>query len=281
MSQAPGGLTEPWLVALDVDGTVLHEDETLSPAVVAAVRQASAAGHEVTLATGRSWSTARGVLDALQLRPEYVVCANGAVIMRQDPDMAASPDGYRRELVETFDPAPVLKLIRDGVPGGRFMVEDAQGQRYYTEGMGEWNLIGAKRVDLDEMARIRVTRVVCVSPEHSTDEFIELVSALGLHQVSYSVGYTAWLDVAPTGVNKATAIERVRDWMGVPRDRVLAAGDGRNDLELLSWAGEHGRAVAMGQAPEDVRAVATEVTHAVTEDGLVPVLHSLPGVRAS
>ena len=45
-----------WLVALDIDGTVLHEDGTLSSAVIAAVRQARDNDHEVMLATGRSAS---------------------------------------------------------------------------------------------------------------------------------------------------------------------------------------------------------------------------------
>ncbi len=46
--------TERLLIALDVDGTVLLEDETLSPGVVEAITHAHRAGHEVMLATGRS-----------------------------------------------------------------------------------------------------------------------------------------------------------------------------------------------------------------------------------
>lgn len=47
---------QPWLVALDIDGTVFHEDGTLSQAVIDTVQTARALGHEVTLATGRSVS---------------------------------------------------------------------------------------------------------------------------------------------------------------------------------------------------------------------------------
>jgi hydroxymethylpyrimidine pyrophosphatase-like HAD family hydrolase len=55
----------------------------------------------------------------------------------------------------------------------------------------------------------------------------------------------------------------------VPRAHVLAIGDGFNDVEMLEWAG---RGVAMGQAPEQVRAVADDVTGTVAEDGLVAEL---------
>ena len=80
---------------------------------------------------------------------------------------------------------------------------------------------------------------------------------MGLHKVSYSIGWTAWLDIAPDGVNKATAMERVRHALGIPRAHVVAVGDGRNDIELLQWAGAEGRGVAMGQAPDEVKAAAT------------------------
>lgn len=269
---------ETWLVALDVDGTVIHEDETLTAVVTDAIARVRDAGHIVTLATGRSWETTRPILDALGLEPEYVVSANGAITMKRDPDVDG---GYRREFVETFDPGPVLARIRDGLPDGRFMVEDATGRRFYTEGMQDWNLQNATRVDFDDLANTPVTRVVVVSPGHEPDEFVALIESLGLHQVSYAIGWTAWLDIAPDGVNKGTALARVCDILGIPRERVLAVGDGRNDIEMFEWVREGGRAVAMGQAPVEVKAAANEITDPVLEDGLVPALEQLPGLSLS
>lgn len=266
-------MTEPWLVALDIDGTLIHEDETLTEPVRLAVHRARDAGHVVTLATGRSWETTRHILQALELTPEYVVCANGAVTMIRDEAM---PARYRRDLVETFDPGPVLDRIRSALPDGRFMVEDAEGNRLYTEGMHQWELANATMVDFSELAHAPVSRVVVVSPEHEPEEFISVIESLGLHQVSYAIGWTAWLDIAPDGINKGTALERVREILGIPRERVLAVGDGRNDIEMFEWAGASGRAVAMGQAPAELKAVATEVTGDVWSDGLVAVLDAIP-----
>ena len=108
------------------------------------------------------------------------------------------------------------------------------------------------------------------------DEFLAAVELMGLHQVSYNVGWTAWLDIAPEGVNKSTALERVRVALEVPGERVIVAGDGRNDIEMLSWAASvGGRAVAMGQAPDDVTSVATEVTGTDLDDGLATALAAL------
>lgn len=263
---------EHWLVVLDVDGTILHEDQTLSDATIEAMRAVRDAGHDLTIATGRSWETTLPVLQVIDVCPDYVVCANGAVTMRRDME---SPDGFSRAVVETFDPRPVLQRIKSGLPDGRFMVEDAGGQRFYTEGMAEWDLRNAIKVEFDALAEVPVTRVVCVSPSHSLEEFLSVVGEMGLHQVSYSIGYTAWLDIAPEGVNKATALERVREWQGVPLERVFAAGDGRNDIEMLQWAARGGRAVVMGQAPDEVIAAGNELTLSVDEDGLAAALADL------
>ena len=87
--------------------------------------------------------------------------------------------------------------------------------------------------------------------------------------MSYSIGYTAWLDIAPHGIDKAHGLQRVTRRMGVGAADVLALGDGRNDIQMLAWAG---RGVAMGNAPAEVRAAADAVTAPVGEDGLVAEL---------
>ncbi len=261
-----------WLVALDIDGTILNEDEHITEPVAEQVRRLQAEGHEVTLATGRSWDTTRTVLESLGLTPEYVVCANGALTLRRDEN---EPDGYRLEHVETFDPADVLARIRPHLPDGRFMVEDATGYRYYTAGMSDWVLTRAEQVEFEDLADRQVTRVVVVSPDHSLEEFLSTVEQMGLHQVTYAIGWTAWLDIAPDGVNKGTALERVRGWLGIPIHRLLVVGDGRNDIDMFTWAGAAGRAVAMGQAPSEVQDAATEVTASIEDDGLALALAGL------
>lgn len=114
-----------------------------------------------------------------------------------------------------------------------------------------------------------VTRVVIRDPAASEDEFVALAHRLGLEGVSYSVGYTAWLDIAPHGVDKAHGLARVCARAGVDAADVLALGDGRNDIEMLSWAG---RGVAMGGAPPELVAVADAVTASLAEEGLIAEL---------
>jgi hydroxymethylpyrimidine pyrophosphatase-like HAD family hydrolase len=86
------------------------------------------------------------------------------------------------------------------------------------------------------------------------------------------VGWTAWLDIAAAGVTKASALEHLRVRLEIEQHLTVAIGDGRNDIEMLGWAG---RGVAMGPAPEDVIAGSNEDTASVYDDGAAHVLRSL------
>jgi len=260
-------MSDRWLVALDIDGTVLREDGSLGDATLAEVRRVSALGHQVMLATGRSVSMTLPVLERLDIVPEYLVCANGAIVLGRD---LAAPVGYDKVRVETFDPAEVLTTIRGHLEQASFAVEDADGLFRYTGSFPDGALAASsERAEFEELLTLRATRVVVISPDHQIDDFLSVVSRMGLHKVSYNVGWTAWLDIAPDGVNKATGLEYVREQLGVPPERTMAIGDGRNDIDMLGWAGV---GIAMGQAPPEVVAAAAETTASDRDDGVAVAL---------
>jgi HAD superfamily hydrolase (TIGR01484 family) len=107
--------------------------------------------------------------------------------------------------------------------------------------------------------------VIIRDPHSSEEEFVELAEKVGLQGTNYFIGWTAWLDLAPEGVSKASALADVAERLGVDRANVLAIGDGRNDTEMIRWAG---RGVAMGQAPLEVQEAADDVTETVHNDGV-------------
>lgn len=261
---------ERLLIALDIDGTVMHETGEISEAVRQQVARVSALGHEVMLSTGRSVAMTLPVLERLSLTPEYVVCSNGAITLTRDAD---DPTGYRRDHVETFDPSRVLTTIRGALEKASYAVEDETGFYRYT-GYFPDSALGAvsEHVPFEKLLVQDATRVVVISPEHDMEDFLTIVEQMGLHQVSYNVGWTAWLDIAPDGVNKSTAMERVRALLDIPRRRVIAMGDGRNDIEMLQWASSEGRGISMGQAPDEVHAAANERTLTDINDGVAVIL---------
>lgn len=265
--------TDRLLIALDIDGTLLDQEGTITDVVARAVARVQDLGHQITLATGRSVSTMMPVLHELGLTPEYAVCSNGAITLRRDESEIS---GYRQEYVETFDPRSVLTTMRHHLANARFAVEDTTGYFRYTDQFPDSSIgHGGEQVEFDGLLEMEATRVVVISPDHDMKDFARVVDGMGLHRVSYAVGWTAWLDIAPEGVNKSTALERVREELDIPRERVVVIGDGRNDIDMLQWAGAQGRGVAMAHAPDDVLAAASEVTTSLHEDGVARVLDSI------
>ncbi len=261
---------EQLLIGLDIDGTIVHEDDSLAPRVLDAVRAVVDAGHIVVLATGRSQATTESTAVRLGIEPSHLVAANGALVLERHGEV------YEAVHVETFDPSQALRTIAQGLPTGSFMVEEPTGHRRYTNGMVDWNLDDGEMVPFEALLEKPALRVVVMSPDHDVDEFLEIDESMGLHKVSYAIGYSSWLDIAPDGVNKATGLEIVGEKLGIPRDRMVVVGDGRNDIDMFRWVVEGGgRAVAMGQAPEEVKDAASDVTGSVEEDGLALVLEGL------
>jgi len=258
------------LVALDIDGTVLTEDGRLGDATVTEISRLRDAGHEIMLATGRSVAMTLPVLERLGITPEYVVCSNGAITLHRDPSATL---GYTREFIETFDPSEVLETIRAALDDAHYAVEDEAGLYRYT-GYFPDGALGASsiKVEFDELLARQATRVVVISPEHAIEDFLSIVEKMGLHKVSYNVGWTAWLDIAPHGVNKSTALERVRELLGIERANVIAIGDGRNDIDMLEWASVEGRGVTMGQAPDEVVEAGNTRTGTDLDDGVAQFL---------
>ena len=257
------------LVGLDIDGTTIHYDGHASDRVRKAVSETIAAGHEVVIATGRSVTGTMPIVELLGLEAGYLVCSNGAVTAQIDPQ---EPHGYRLIDSITFDPRPVLDRLKGAWPDGLVAVEVIGEGYLVSDHFPDGELVGEVRVVPWEELAQPTTRITFRSPSGTAEQFVELAEGLGLHGVNYGVGYTAWLDINPEGVSKAFALEKIREHLEIDLADTVAVGDHRNDLEMLTWAG---RGVAMGQAPDDVKAVANEVTGTVEEDGLAQVLESL------
>ncbi len=265
----------PWgspLVALDIDGTIVHHDGHLSERVAAAIAAVSNAQATVMLATGRSVLATLPVLRQLGLLRSglYAVCSNGAVTVALDP---TSERGYRIHQMVTFDPGPAVKMLAEQIPDAIIAVEEVGVGFKVNRLFPEPDLAERQRVvTLDELIAEPVPRVTFRDMSAQSVDFADFVDAIGLHGVNYAVGFSAWLDLSPEGVSKASALEAVRDQLGIDPAHTVAIGDQRNDIEMLQWAA---RGVAMGQAPPEVMAAADEVTADVEGDGLALVLEDL------
>ena len=165
----------------------------------------------------------------------------------------------------TFDASEAVRAVLADVPAAAVAVEEHgvgyRVNRHFPAGELDGEMILA---DFEHMITDPVSRVIIRDPDSTSEDFVNLARRLGLQGTNYFIGWTAWLDLAPEGVSKASGLEWVCRELGVAAADVLAIGDGRNDIEMLRWAG---RGVAMGQAPDRVKAAADGVAPPVPEDG--------------
>jgi Cof subfamily protein (haloacid dehalogenase superfamily) len=276
-------ITQPdqrWLIALDIDGTLVHDDGFLSPAVVREVQRVRDLGHLVVVATGRSAANAYPVIRDVGIADGHAVASNGAVTILLDEK---HPRGFEPTEVITFDPTNVLTQLIESLPKAHFAVEKADGSYLFHRHFPAYAL-GDNNIEtpLEDLIKHEVSRVVVLSPDQEVEDFLDAVARVGLHSVSYAIGYTAWLDISPLGVNKASALEKLRVANGIRADQVLAIGDGRNDINMFEWAQAGGGiGFAMAQGPEEVRAAASAITSSVEDDGVARVLSGFEGILFS
>lgn len=250
------------LFFFDIDGTLIPEDTYClpSPVVCGALSALRGAGHKIFLCTGRPLCDIG--LELMGLELDGIVAGAGAYI---------SLDG--KCLCHQTIPLPLLRetvdrLIRCRVSG----LLDGTGSLYYA-GRGSrvlpWDFPRVERAEeLTGEENIEKFTVRVSRPE----EFAPLEGFLAQHYEIYASDDGLFYEMAQKGWDKAAAIRRLCEHLGVGLEDTVAFGDSRNDLLMLRTAGT---GVAMAQAPEEVRRSAQLVTGTVEEDGVFSALQCL------
>lgn len=256
------------LIALDIDGTVVDFDGNFTPEVQSRVLAAIDQGHQVVLATGRPLVATLPVARTLGLRDAWLVCSNGSVTARITP-LGTSVI----EDAQVFDPRPAIPLMEEFLGGSQIALEDV-GRGYWVTGPFPTHLLHGEHthVPLAELSVSQTVRIVVADAPERNLAFQNEMQTLGLQDTYFGFGHSLWMDIAPIGVTKASALEKLRQAWGVSADDTVAVGDGENDIEMLQWAG---RGVAMGHAVPELLTVADAITGTIAEDGLCAVLDTV------
>ena len=185
--------------------------------VIDAVAAARAEGINVVLSTGRTLSTTAPVARALGL-DGWAVCSNGAVLATIEPETIID--------TVTFDPRSALDKLITLLPSAVYAVEDTHGVFHTTRVFGAGSLgLSLREVPFEHLLSEPVVRLVVRSDEHMETGFADIVAQMGLHTVIFGVGETAWMDIGPTGVSKATMLAELCTRLDVNPVCTVAVGD--------------------------------------------------------
>ncbi|MBU3078094.1 Cof-type HAD-IIB family hydrolase [Sphingomonas quercus] len=263
-------MTDIRLLISDVDGTLVRSDKTLSDAVIAAAGRLEAAGIMMSLISARPPSGIGWIAGRLGLKGA-IGAFNGGTLLGGDGSI------LRAERLAADTAAAALSAI-DRPDVIKWLFADGQ---WHTDRLDDHYTPRERRsanqepVVCTDFGRFldRVDKIVAVSADHAMLAGLEAAVAGTLGDganVARSQPY--YLDITAPAANKGDGVAALAEAAGVTLDEVVVIGDQYNDLPMFRRAG---RAIAMGQAPEDVRRAAADVTDSNDEDGVASAIDRL------
>ncbi len=263
----PSAAASVRLIASDLDGTLLGHHQEVTPRTAAAIGAAFDAGLMVVAATGRQYPQLPEPVLASGIR--YVVASNGAIGV----DLADNTILFQVLLAPDVAAGIVAHLSAE-LEGVRFSAVRESGARHaaepgYLDMMApiERSLWAAvfRPASLAELVSQPTLKLTVRHPTLTADELLAVLDASGLTGFHATTSGAPFLEIQGAGVTKASGVARLCTLLGFEAGDVMAAGDARNDVELITWAGF---GVAMGNAVPEAIAAADWTTAHNDEDGL-------------
>lgn len=260
------------LLVLDVDGTLLDSAHILRPRVANAVRSTQVAGLTVALATGKLLSSVQPLLDTMGVRGPQIVL-NGAaicdtatgVIVRYCP----LNEEDRRAIIETVRTADADVLI------SHFALDTILVERPHPM-LGIFAEYGEGPVEIvDDLLAPGLPPAAKILVTGAREQLAVLRNIVTPHleqRVLITTTTPDFLEFFDFAAGKGQALSVLCAALNVPREAVIAMGDGENDIPLLR---EAGLAVAMANGAETTRAIANRIAPSNDEDGVAVILESL------
>lgn len=258
------------LVVSDVDGTLVDQNKALADATIAAVERLQAAGIGFTIISARPMSGIRWIADRLKLDGPMGAFNGGLVFMRDGTVVS-------RETVPESVARGVVAMARD-TPAEIWVFADDQWHATSGEGThadserrsANQEPVICERFDplLDRADKITF---VCDTPEVLADLRDQALAAFE-GEATIVQSQTYYLDVTAPAANKGDGIAALAEAIGAALADTIAIGDQANDIAMFERAG---RAIAMGNATEAVKAKAGETTTSNDEGGVAHAIDTL------
>jgi Cof subfamily protein (haloacid dehalogenase superfamily) len=269
MSAAPAGAGLGLFVS-DIDGTLVTPDKRLTPAALEAVAELKAAGVPFTVVSSRPPRGMARVVDALGVTLPFAAFNGGSIV-----------DGARGLIEAHRLPAEVARRALDLIAGrgvapwafadDHWLIVDPAGPHVAHERMTV-SFEATVVADFDGVIG-RIDKIVAPSDDHALLDAIEqaLRAELGLGaNIERSQAY--YVDVTHPLANKGEAVKALARLADVAVERTVVIGDMTNDIAMFRVAGF---SIAMGQAPEPVKAAAQALTGPNTADGFAEAVRRL------
>jgi len=259
------------LIAVDMDGTLLTDQKTVSRRSLRTICEALDRGITIAPTTGRNRETLpREILEMPGIR--YVITCNGAIIT----DCWTGTAVYERLI-----PLPTVIDLMDQLAGCDCVIEASVADRLYVCARdAERELLFIPEDLRAFMKKLRwetndvrellvqkgrdVDKVLIYTPHESVLEQVQQVVAKR-RDLTVSFSFKNNLEINAGGISKGSCLRELASRLGIKKSEVMACGDSGNDLSMLEYAGF---SVAMGNAVTEAKEKADVITLTNNEDGV-------------
>jgi hypothetical protein len=258
------------LVLADVDGTLVNEEKVLTKRAQAAVQSLHRAGIRFAITSGRPPKGMAMLLDALQLETP-IAGFNGGLFVK--PDLSI----LEQKTVPADIAAAAIKLIRDNgldvwvYRGNDWLITKADAPHVAREG---WTVKFDPIVVKDVAEKLdQVAKIVGVSDDLAKVQQCEAAAKKAFGQrATANRSQPYYLDITNKDANKGAVLEYLSQHLGVPSAEIATIGDQQTDVPMFERSG---LSIAMGNAPNDVKAQASATTDSYNDEGFAKAMERI------
>lgn len=256
------------MLAVDIDHTLLTDDQRLLPQVIDAVKRARDAGLLIVPATARSPAGLRPIIDALGIN-EICVCLNGSWVGRIEVDRSQVMQErvLPRELAKDVMVDAMSKGFNPGWYSGEnwFSLDDGHLVARERKATGEEPRFISSAEEIPKPAH----KILCMAGRSGDKPALKSFGEKYSDRCGVSFSNDVLLEINAPDISKREGVAAVAATYGYHAEDVAAIGDSENDISMIAWAG---RGIAMGNAIDELKAIADWTTSSNQDAGVVQVI---------
>lgn len=248
------------MFVFDIDGTLLNNQEKILPNTLISLQKLHDEGYPIAICTGRTWACTKPIMNQISPWVDYVICGNGSHVRTGKGKILYDnnlPPYFIKRFIE------LVSGLADFLIATNQIVISTSYQTPYNDVEHCMHLFDSTRFH----DRIHAKNLLAFNLGHLTDDQKEYIrnelDSIDPH-IKLSPLPHMW-EVLSGIDNKGKALKKLSRATGVALSRFTAFGDNYNDMDMFRVVG---KAVAMGNSPEKVRACAHHVTLSNNDDGI-------------
>ena len=260
------------LIALDCDGTLLRKDKSISKNTINTIKKLKNQGSSIVLASARPFYRLVKYLRQLDLLSEgqYTISFNGSLIINNYTGEEIFSKTFKKKDIDYILDVS-LKFNHNVFLYGKNEIYSNHENYEYKKNNPDvnFNVVDFKTLDFDI---VEIYKIVFINSSQKISEIKEKVFEELSDKFELSSSIPQYIEIVNKGVTKSNALEIIGKKLSISNKEMVVFGDRDNDISMMNYAGI---SIAMGNATDNVKKIASYTTKSNEEDGVSHALKIL------